>query len=76
MGVMFIRPMFIVGIDVGGTFTDLTAVDDATDASSYQGSLAATARGGSVVDGLAASASPRATCDGWSTAPPSAPTPC
>ena len=22
--------MFIVGIDVGGTFTDLTAVDDAT----------------------------------------------
>jgi N-methylhydantoinase A len=25
-----IRAMFIVGIDVGGTFTDLTAVDDAT----------------------------------------------
>ncbi len=25
-----IRAMFIVGIDVGGTFTDLTAVDEAT----------------------------------------------
>ncbi len=29
-GECIIRPMFIVGIDVGGTFTDLTAVDEAT----------------------------------------------
>jgi len=25
-----IPPMFIVGVDVGGTFTDLIAIDDAT----------------------------------------------
>src|SRR4030095_9963418 len=29
-GECIIRPMFIVGIDVGGTFTDLTAVDEGT----------------------------------------------
>ena len=70
--------MFIVGIDVGGTFTDLTAVDEATGrvvvtkVPSRPRNEAAAVLAGLDALGIAS----RATCDGWSTAPPSAPTPC
>ena len=70
--------MFIVGIDVGGTFTDLTAVDDATGrvVVTKVPSRPAQRGGGACSTASPPSASRRATCGGWCTAPPSAPTPC
>ena len=68
--------MFIVGIDVGGTFTDLTAVDEAT------GRVVVTKvpsrprhEAAAVLEGLAALGIAPVTSGGWFTAPPWAPTP-
>ena len=70
--------MFIVGIDVGGTFTDLTAVDEATGRVVVTKVPSRAAQRGAAVlsRAPARSASPAATCGGSSTARPSAPTPC
>jgi N-methylhydantoinase A/oxoprolinase/acetone carboxylase beta subunit len=46
--------MFIVGVDVGGTFTDVTAVDEATTRRRHQGAIRAAQRGGGALAGLKA----------------------
>jgi N-methylhydantoinase A len=68
--------MFIVGIDVGGTFTDLTAVDEATRRVVVTKVPSRPRTRRRCARGLAALGIARATCGGSCTAPPSAPTRC